>query len=563
MSNLNASWDVAPSSSSSSHNSLNMLAKGDMSISGGGSGSSSGGLGLNMSHSSLFQQLPAPEASVFAKYRIDGSGQNSNGLNKIAPDKLSAVAMLAAKMKKSSSSSRLAVDHRHDDSGSVSSSSQGKTVAVAEELLRLAASLEKHDASFGNNFSNSSSRSQSSNTLSNAFLSAEKRSRAPEMTSPRSQKVQPRAASSPDPSADILRLSVSMSNLVKSSSSSSLSKKVKKANPFKLKKSTSSNKVSESVDFLKQQADLVADRWKPSPSGQVLSSTSNHATPLRRTDGTSSSGNGGVGPATAALLAATANDLGLADRVLHVASTRGSTGSFRPSKAKMMASADAGKNATFDKRKEPRRKLRKETTETLGLNTPSTSSKVDPISSSFKGLSKTPSKSCLKSSGSSSNLRRAVSMMEITLPSRETVKKENFIKFNELVEVKRVPSSTDLGTAKKDLWFQKDEMNQIRNESKRLVDLLDESVVDPKHVDIRGLEEHRKAERKKSKERIYGGWDAVLDAQDDQRYTGNYNMEEIASLSRKVSMNSLLEAQRKAQKDAKDVVRYISGQHIQ
>jgi hypothetical protein len=154
-------------------------------------------------------------------------------------------------------------------------------------------------------------------------------------------------------------------------------------------------------------------------------------------------------------------------------------------------------------------------------------------------------------------------MMEITLPSRETVKKENFIKFNELVEVKRVPSSTDLGTAKKDLWFQKDEMNQIRNESKRLVDLLDESVVDPKHVDIRGLEEHRKAERKKSKERIYGGWDAVLDAQDDQRYTGNYNMEEIASLSRKVSMNSLLEAQRKAQKDAKDVARYISGQHIQ
>ena len=47
-----------------------------------------------------------------------------------------------------------------------------------------------------------------------------------------------------------------------------------------------------------------------------------------------------------------------------------------------------------------------------------------------------------------------------------------------------------------------------------------------------------------------GAWDAVLDAQDFQRHTGDYNDEQIASLVRNLSRESLAEAQSRAQRDA-------------
>lgn len=149
--------------------------------------------------------------------------------------------------------------------------------------------------------------------------------------------------------------------------------------------------------------------------------------------------------------------------------------------------------------------------------------------------------------------------IEITLPGERKIKRMASITFNEQVEVKRVESSSNLVRDKKELWFQQDEMKEIRDTSKRLVELLDKSIVDPKLVDIRGLEEHRKEERQKSKERIYYGWDAVLDTQDDQRHSGEYCEEEIASMLRSVSRDSLHQAQRKAKKDAKDVSSYVSA----
>jgi hypothetical protein len=53
-----------------------------------------------------------------------------------------------------------------------------------------------------------------------------------------------------------------------------------------------------------------------------------------------------------------------------------------------------------------------------------------------------------------------------------------------------------------------------------------------------------------------------MDAQDFQRHTGDYNEEQIASLVRNLSRDSLVEAQSRAQRDALEARRVSTMMHM-
>jgi hypothetical protein len=121
------------------------------------------------------------------------------------------------------------------------------------------------------------------------------------------------------------------------------------------------------------------------------------------------------------------------------------------------------------------------------------------------------------------------------------------IKFKETVEIKRVPSASSLASNPQELWFQDHEEKEIRKTAKALVKIVDESDVDPSLLDLHGLEGHTRINKRISQARKYDCWDAVLDAQDIIRHQGGvYNDEEIASMVRTVSAQSLSEAQARA-----------------
>ena len=127
------------------------------------------------------------------------------------------------------------------------------------------------------------------------------------------------------------------------------------------------------------------------------------------------------------------------------------------------------------------------------------------------------------------------------------IKRNVSITFKETVEIKRVPSASSLASNPQELWFQDHEEKEIRKTAKALVKIVDESDVDPSLLDLHGLEGHTRMNKKISQARKYDCWDAVLDAQDIVRHQGGeYNDEEIASMVRTVSAQSLSDAQARA-----------------
>lgn len=149
-------------------------------------------------------------------------------------------------------------------------------------------------------------------------------------------------------------------------------------------------------------------------------------------------------------------------------------------------------------------------------------------------------------------LKRAATLgnfreISATGPDGRPIKRNVSITFKETVEIKRVPSASSLASNPQELWFQDHEEREIRKTAKALVKIVDESDVDPSLLDLHGLESHTRINKKISQARKYDAWDAVLDAQDIIRNQGGkYNDEEIASMIRTVSAQSLQEAQARA-----------------
>ena len=153
----------------------------------------------------------------------------------------------------------------------------------------------------------------------------------------------------------------------------------------------------------------------------------------------------------------------------------------------------------------------------------------------------------LKRASTLGNIRE----ISVTGPDGRPIKRNASITFKETVEIKRVPSISSLASNPSELWFQDHEEREIRKTAKALVKIVDESDVDPSLLDLHGLEGHTRIQKKISQARKYDAWDAVLEAQDIVRHSGSkYNDEDIASMVRSVSAQSLLEAQARARQYA-------------
>ncbi|KAG7353528.1 hypothetical protein IV203_002883 [Nitzschia inconspicua] len=179
-------------------------------------------------------------------------------------------------------------------------------------------------------------------------------------------------------------------------------------------------------------------------------------------------------------------------------------------------------------------RLRKETLMSLGIETKKPVGELRGCMKKGDGL---------KRAATLGNFRE----ISATGPDGRPIKRNVSITFKETVEIKRVPSASSLAGNRQDLWFQDHEEREIRKTAKALVKIVDESDVDPSLLDLHGLESHTRINKKISQARKYDAWDAVMDAQDIIRNQGGeYNDEEIASMVRAVSAQSLQDAQARA-----------------
>ena len=197
---------------------------------------------------------------------------------------------------------------------------------------------------------------------------------------------------------------------------------------------------------------------------------------------------------------------------------------------------------------QPTTKLREETLRSLGISAPSRKTHL-------------PLRSALKKEGGGMN--RALTMasireVEVYLPNYKTIKRNTSINFKENVRVKKIPSSSSLVNDKQELWYQDHEFKTIREKAKSMASMAEingasaEVFVNKTGDSVRGLERYLDSKgRTKNRQNKLHVWDAVLDEQEAQNNCGeDYDDERIAAACRSYSMNSLMEAQRRAQQDA-------------
>lgn len=207
----------------------------------------------------------------------------------------------------------------------------------------------------------------------------------------------------------------------------------------------------------------------------------------------------------------------------------------------------------------PKLQLRQETLQSLGI---SIQRKHNIHGVAPRGvLKKSGSANALARANTLTNLKRVPTQIELS--NGRVLKRNTSVTFNERVRCKRVASSSSLAEDPKQLWFQDNEMNKIRRNAKKIVqeaaqEELENGSVRPESdvFSLRGLERHLPAAKEESRNRKEDTWDVVLEAQEVYlEHTGDYcDSEKIESLTRNISMQSLKEAQERAQQDAMEAL---------
>ena len=212
---------------------------------------------------------------------------------------------------------------------------------------------------------------------------------------------------------------------------------------------------------------------------------------------------------------------------------------------------DRGGTFTISRKK---LQLRQETLQSLGI---SIQRRHNAPGHSPKGvLKKSGSAQALARSNTLTNLKRVPT--EIELSNGRVLKRNTSVTFNERVRCKGVQSASSLAEDPKDLWFQDDEMANIRRSAKSAVKEMEKGFSQPESdaFCLRGLERHLPGAKQESRMRMEDTWDAVLGAQEVYlEHAGEIcDNDKIESLVRNISRQSLKEAQERAQLDATDAV---------
>lgn len=156
-------------------------------------------------------------------------------------------------------------------------------------------------------------------------------------------------------------------------------------------------------------------------------------------------------------------------------------------------------------------------------------------------------------------------ILEVNLPGRrESIKRRRSIQFNEDVNVRNIqPTSKVEGAVKKELWFQADEYNTIKNKTRALLQKVDSNGnVNGKKYCTRGLESYMECPKKRDSE-LYQAWDSVLMEQEMQRKLNIYDDESLGRFYKQTSNMSVLEATKRAALDAEEVASFYQSQQPQ
>ena len=171
--------------------------------------------------------------------------------------------------------------------------------------------------------------------------------------------------------------------------------------------------------------------------------------------------------------------------------------------------------------------------------------------------SKTPRRSSMKQ-GSTTGRRASMgctgSEIEVKLPGRrDPVRRRISISFSKEDEVKEVERVSSLTDDSKALWFQKDELQNIKTKLRTIIGSVERGNENAKKLCTRGLECHI---GKSSKTKINAAWDAVVLEQYMQHNKGSFDDETISRKYKIFARGSQEKAAERAKEDEAAIAKY-------
>jgi hypothetical protein len=169
----------------------------------------------------------------------------------------------------------------------------------------------------------------------------------------------------------------------------------------------------------------------------------------------------------------------------------------------------------------------------------------------------TPRRSSMKQGDHSTSRRRAsiscTGEMEMNLPGKKKpVRRRTSIAFAEEADVRLVEPIATLTDEPETLWFQEEELSNIKDRLRAVVNTVEHGELNSK-VCIRGLEGHIGGN---TRAKVRAGWDAVTGEQTMQKIEGKFNASGISTMYKMFTKESANQAAERAQQDAADIDKY-------
>jgi hypothetical protein len=141
----------------------------------------------------------------------------------------------------------------------------------------------------------------------------------------------------------------------------------------------------------------------------------------------------------------------------------------------------------------------------------------------------------------------------------QRVKRTISLGFEETATVKHIEPAKDLAGGKNDLWFQKDEMDSIRQKVTALIVKTENGALPEsgKRYCMRGLERYLDPEATTIKKNQ--AWDSVLNEQYLQQREGIVEENHMAYLYKFSALRSQKDANKRASEDEKEIEKYLSS----
>jgi hypothetical protein len=170
---------------------------------------------------------------------------------------------------------------------------------------------------------------------------------------------------------------------------------------------------------------------------------------------------------------------------------------------------------------------------------------------------RTPRRSSMKQGNNTSGRRASIGYtgeVEMKLPGRkDPVRRRTSIAFSQEDEVKEVERVSTLTDDPKALWFQKDELHNIKTKLRTIIGSVERGDENAGKLCTRGLECHI---GQSSKTKINAAWDAVVIEQYMQHTKGNFDDETISKKYKIFARGSQEKAAERAKEDEAAIARY-------